>query len=245
MGRRRWSANCWAGSRLRLPNRFRRDEASGVGDCLNDNDANSFCEAESLQAWLRYSISLAVDNATDTNEAAFQRTGQKSCCMKLPQTCLVIGALLSALFLSGCATITRGTTEEFMVQSNPSGANVRLDTGQTGITPATFTVPRKRDIIVTVSSPGYKSHTQTETTKIAGRGAAGIAGNVLVGGIIGIGVDAVSGASLNHTPNPLIVNLVAESTADPLADQGKPAENPAAASEGTNPKIEVKPPGGG
>lgn len=136
---------------------------------------------------------------------------------------MAIGALTSALFFTGCATITRGTTEQLMVQSNPSGANVRLDTGQTGITPASFTVPRKRDIVVTVSKEGYQTVSQTVTTKIAGRGAAGLAGNVLIGGIIGIGVDAVSGASLNHTPNPLIVNLTAEPAAA-IGEQAKPAE---------------------
>ena len=176
--------------------------------------------------------------------------------MKLPQICLVIGALLGALCLSGCATITRGTTEEFTVQSNPSGANVRLDTGQTGITPATFTVPRKRDIIVTVSKPGYESYTETVTTKIVGRGASGVAGNVLVGGIIGIGVDAISGAALNHTPNPLIVNLVAkaavatEAVAPSSGDQSKSADAatavpPAASEEKAAKKEVVAPPGGG
>lgn len=158
--------------------------------------------------------------------------------------------------MSGCATITRGTTEELTVQSTPSGANVRLDTGQTGITPATFTVPRKRDVIVTVSKPGYQTVTQTVTTKIAGRGAAGVAGNVLIGGIIGIGVDAISGASLNHTPNPVIVNLVAESAvaeapvARAAAEQLKPAEPANTPSQSTTEaKAEKKrtdePPGGG
>jgi hypothetical protein len=35
----------------------------------------------------------------------------------------------------------------------------------------------------------------------------GVAGNVLVGGIIGLGVDAATGASQDLVPNPLKVTL--------------------------------------
>lgn len=147
--------------------------------------------------------------------------------MKLPRTILLGAAAVAALFQVGCATITRGTTEQLKVESNPSAASVRLDTGETGITPASFTVPRKRDIVVTVSKEGYETVTRTVGTKIAGRGAAGLAGNALIGGVIGIGVDAVSGASLNHEPNPLIVNL--QPIAKPaVAEAAKPAPSPAA-----------------
>lgn len=142
--------------------------------------------------------------------------------MKFPRTLLLGAAALASLLQIGCATITRGTTEQFKVESNPSAASVRLDTGETGITPATFTVPRKRDLIVTVSKEGYETVTRTIGTKIAGKGAAGLAGNALIGGVIGIGVDAVSGASLNHEPNPLIVNLQ-PATKPAVVEAPKPA----------------------
>jgi hypothetical protein len=32
-------------------------------------------------------------------------------------------------------------------------------------------------------------------------------GNVIVGGVVGVGVDAVSGAALEHVPNPVTVVL--------------------------------------
>jgi len=143
--------------------------------------------------------------------------------MKFPRTLLLGAAALASLLQIGCATITRGTTEQFTVQSNPSAASVRLDTGETGVTPVTFTVPRKRDIIVTVSKDGYETATRTVGTKIAGKGAAGLAGNALIGGVIGIGVDAVSGASLNHEPNPLLVTLQPTSKPAVVAEAPKPA----------------------
>ena len=41
-----------------------------------------------------------------------------------------------------------------------------------------------------------------------GAGTAGMAGNLVVGGIIGMGVDAATGAMNSHVPNPLVVTLV-------------------------------------
>lgn len=48
---------------------------------------------------------------------------------------LVGAALACALLQSGCATVTRGTTEQLMIQSEPSAAQVRLSNGFTGGTP--------------------------------------------------------------------------------------------------------------
>lgn len=42
---------------------------------------------------------------------------------------------------------------------------------------------------------------------MATSGGAALAGNVLVGGIIGLGVDAATGASKELTPNPVRVTL--------------------------------------
>jgi hypothetical protein len=140
--------------------------------------------------------------------------------MRILKPCLILSALVGALFFTGCATITRGTTEQLKIESIPAAAQVRLDTGETGVTPASFTVPRKRDITVTITKEGYLPVTRTVTTKMAGKGAAGLAGNVLIGGVIGLGVDAISGATLNHTPNPLVVTL--ESVNQPVVAPAEP-----------------------
>jgi hypothetical protein len=42
---------------------------------------------------------------------------------------------------------------------------------------------------------------------VAGAGGAGFLGNALIGGVIGAGVDATSGAMLDLSPNPLNVQL--------------------------------------
>ncbi len=110
--------------------------------------------------------------------------------------------------LGACATITRGTTQEVIVESTPPGAAVRTTTGFTcEATPCTFKMPRKEGFNVTISKDGYKPATVTVESKVAGGGAAGFAGNVIAGGVIGMGVDATSGAMMDLTPNPVSVTL--------------------------------------
>ncbi len=112
------------------------------------------------------------------------------------------------LLLNSCATITRGVHEKLKVQSDPSGANVVLSTGEKGITPATFVELRRHDpFTVTVSKPGYVSQTVSVTSHVGGTGGTAMAGNILLGGAIGMGVDAGTGAYDSLYPNPVSVNL--------------------------------------
>jgi hypothetical protein len=124
--------------------------------------------------------------------------------MKMSRLSLII----SALCLCSCATITRGVHEKLKVESEPPGANVLLSTGEKGVTPATFVEKRRRDnFTVTVSKPGYVSQTVTVESKAGGTGVTAMAGNVVLGGVIGMGVDAGSGAYNSLYPNPVRVTL--------------------------------------
>lgn len=125
-------------------------------------------------------------------------------------------ALAGALSLCGCATITRGTTDQLQVVSDPSGADVHTSLNQQCVTPCTLQVARSDQFAVVFSKPGYEGQTVNVTTKIAGTGAAGFAGNLLIGGIVGMGVDAATGATLEHVPSPVAATL------RPLATQPKP-----------------------
>lgn len=62
-------------------------------------------------------------------------------------------------------------------------------------------------------------------SEISGAGAAGMAGNVLIGGVIGAGVDAGTGATKDLRPNPLSVQLVAEAPGCVAAEFPKVPEN--------------------
>lgn len=119
-----------------------------------------------------------------------------------------IFAVAAALSLAGCATITRGSNDTLVVNSAPTGAQVKMSDGQTcNNTPCTFKVPRKSELNVLVTKDGCKPQQVRVSNKVAGGGSAAMAGNVLVGGIIGAGVDASTGAMLDLVPNPVEVTL--------------------------------------
>ena len=116
-------------------------------------------------------------------------------------------ALLLILSLPACGTITRGTKQAFTVTSEPSNAEVKLSSGEVCKTPCTLQKKRKHSFTVTVSKEGYTSTHSSVVTEVPGAGAASMAGNILLGGIIGAGVDLATGASLDLVPNPLHVIL--------------------------------------
>lgn len=116
--------------------------------------------------------------------------------------------LAPILLTTGCATITRGTTDTLVIESEPSGADVRLSNGMTGKTPTSFKLPRKDALTVKIEKAGYEPLEVNVTPQVSGAGGAGMAGNVLVGGLIGVAVDAGSGAMNDLKPNPVKVTLM-------------------------------------
>lgn len=113
-----------------------------------------------------------------------------------------------ALSLPACATITRGTTQQFTVESTPPGARVNTSNGfECAATPCAFRMSRKDPFTVTVAMDGYVSQTVEVTSSVSGAGGTAMAGNILVGGLIGGAVDATSGAMNDLKPNPLMVVL--------------------------------------
>lgn len=135
--------------------------------------------------------------------------------------------LLCCVALASCATITRGTRTAFVVETVPSGAYVQLSTGQEcNATPCTFPqISREAEFSVTISKPGYRTTTHQVTHQTAGAGSAGMAGNVILGGLIGAAVDANNGATQDLVPNPLRVTLEAE-TAPGAAAPAEAAQAP-------------------
>lgn len=113
-----------------------------------------------------------------------------------------------ALGLGACGTVTRGTTNDVTFNSEPSGAEMRTSTGLTcPATPCTLPISRKQEFIATFSLEGYREQQVSVTTDVSGGGAAGFAGNVLIGGVVGMGVDVATGAALDHKPNPVFARL--------------------------------------
>ena len=131
--------------------------------------------------------------------------------------------------LGACATVTRGTDEAFTVETVPSGAAVHTSIGfNCDQTPCVWRIKRNSDFTVTITKPGYRTVNSQVTHTTSGAGAAGMAGNVLIGGVIGIGVDAVTGASQDLKPNPLHVVLEPEGAASPVPPAPAPMPMPPA-----------------
>jgi uncharacterized protein YceK len=137
--------------------------------------------------------------------------------MKIVISCAV------ALLVSACGTVTRGTTNEVTFNSEPAGAQMQTSTGLScPETPCTLPISRKQEFIATFTLAGYAPQQVSVTTDVSGGGAAGFAGNVLVGGLIGMAVDASTGAALDHKPNPVFARMapLAKRTAPP-AQRGR------------------------
>jgi hypothetical protein len=125
---------------------------------------------------------------------------------------------------SACATIDRGTTEPFEIQTSPSGAQVRTSLGK-GCAPTPCVIPnvsREADFTVSVQKEGYKTrsfkvmHARSEGT------SAHLVTNVFTTAGVGAIIDANNGAMQELHPNPLIVTL--EPTNDYVRTGQKPVE---------------------
>jgi hypothetical protein len=132
-----------------------------------------------------------------------------------------------ALPCVGCASVSRGTTENISITSTPPGATAEisgLDNPTACVTPCVVVAKRSADITVTINKEGYESQVVPLTKEIPGTGAVGFAGNILVGGLVGMGVDAYTGAAQDHKPNPVDVALKTLAPALPRA--ARPPKHP-------------------
>lgn len=110
-----------------------------------------------------------------------------------------VGVVLVAVTVglaAGCATITKGTTQPVAISTpGVTGATCTLTSGGIGqkvvTTPATIVLDKSQDNIQVVCK---KQCYQDGVGIIASHTEAMTAGNVVVGGVVGLGVDAVSGA---------------------------------------------------
>ena len=138
----------------------------------------------------------------------------------------ILSIAFVGIVLSGCATVTRGTTDQLQLLSEPPGAEAHTSLGHVCVTPCTLQFNRKDEFTVTFSKPGYQDQQVAVTTRVAGAGVAGFAGNLVVGGVVGMGVDAATGSTLEHVPNPVSVHLEAVRAAPPRTGPTKPRHEP-------------------
>jgi hypothetical protein len=73
---------------------------------------------------------------------------------------------------------------------------VRVDGADVGRTPLVVPLTRKHSHIVSISADGYQPYETTVTHSTSGW----VWGNLAIGGLIGLGVDAMSGGMWNLKP---------------------------------------------
>ena len=120
---------------------------------------------------------------------------------------LVFGAALALLLLPSCATIVKGTTQTIAINTpGAAGARCQLRSGAIGtvdvVTPATVTLEKSQEnITVRCTKECFQDGAGIVTSFTEGLAA----GNIIAGGVIGLGIDAASGAMNKYAPDTIIV----------------------------------------
>ena len=149
---------------------------------------------------------------------------------------LIAAALAAgAMSLGGCATITEGKTDAVAVTSVPvDGAKCSLKNGVGEwfvTTPGSAEVHKsKTDLEINCTHDGYDPAHMTMQSHFEGM----TAGNLILGGVVGIGVDAASGA-INHYDKSAQITLVPSAPAASAMPAPATTQAPAAASAPAKP----------
>ena len=106
-------------------------------------------------------------------------------------------AVVTAVTVAGCATIMNQTKQSVGVASTPAGASVTIDEHPSGSTPVVVRLSRKHQHLVHIELAGYQPYETILTRKVSGW----VWGNVLIGGVIGLGIDVTSGGMYKLAPD--------------------------------------------
>ena len=115
----------------------------------------------------------------------------------------ILFCVFAVSILPGCATVATGTTQSIFVDAQREGVQVadaactlNNDKGNwTVTTPGAVTVTRAfGDMRVQCRKTGHEDGSITVASSTKGA----VAGNILIGGLIGVGVDVISGAAYDY-----------------------------------------------
>lgn len=140
---------------------------------------------------------------------------------------LAVAAVLLVM-APGCATVVKGGTQSISVSTSPEPGATCVLTSPSGVnltlvTPNAVTIERsKHDISVTCNKEGFEQAVAIVSSKFNGV----TLGNILIGGVIGVGIDAASGA-MNDYPSSVNVQMTRSGAAPAV----EPAADPAAEAE--------------
>lgn len=121
---------------------------------------------------------------------------------------LSVGSVLSIAFsVTSCATIITGTSDKITFTSSPEGAKVIHKGVEKCTTPCTAKIPRSLSKqTVTFEKEGFA----TQEIKLTKNFNAVSLVNILIGGAIGVGIDAATGSLTKYSPKEHTVDLVSK-----------------------------------
>jgi len=139
-------------------------------------------------------------------------------------------SLVALALLSACATLVEGTQDNVSLTSQPAGAACTVDRDGERVsalsTPGNFSISKsRRELTVSCTKDGYGPATAQVESSFTGT----TLGNILLGGGVGLIVDAASGANSRYPRN---VHME-------MTELPRPAVAPMAGSPALSPVIET------
>jgi hypothetical protein len=122
---------------------------------------------------------------------------------------LITASVAAVALLAACSTVVEGSSQQIVVNTTPAGADCDLIRDGASIadvisTPASVKIDKsKRDITIECTLPQFHKATYFNKSDVAGA----TVGNVLIGGLIGWGIDSASGADNKYT-SPVNITMV-------------------------------------
>lgn len=117
---------------------------------------------------------------------------------------LLYAGLLWLSLSTGCATILRGSTQTIPVHTTPAAVQISVPSGMIYTTPTTLELERGEEYVLEFTKEGYESSRIAITKHISG---GYILLDALFTGLLGVVVDAVTGAWYNLKPEAVTISL--------------------------------------
>lgn len=130
---------------------------------------------------------------------------------------LVVGLMATT---AACATVVGGTSQDVLIESEPKGAECTVDRlganiGVVRPTPGRVNISRSKDnVIVSCGLDGYEQSNEVLASSFTGA----TIGNLLLGGLVGVAVDAASGANNKYPDRVMVVLTPASFPSDAARD---------------------------
>lgn len=122
--------------------------------------------------------------------------------------------VLIVLAVVGCASIIHGKMQEVSFNSVPSKATVTVNGEVKGLTPLVADLKRKNNHNIVIELQGYEPYEIALKRATSGW----LLGNVLFGGLIGLAVDAITGAMYKLEPTVIETNLIKTAASSKTVD---------------------------